>query len=322
MKLSIVIVSWNVSEDIVNCLRSIEGNRPRDDYEVIVVDNASTDGTADILKRDFSDSRLTVNKENRGFSAANNQAIKVAKGQYVLLLNPDTVVHAKALDSLISFLDANEEVGACGPSFLYKDGTYIMPAGNPPTFRSLLHGKTVLRSTGIFRGHYNKLKMRDFDFQKQAEVKLLSGAAAMIRRSVLEEVDMMDESFFLYYEDTDLFLRISKAGWRMVYVPEAVITHIGGRSSAQLSGNKQVLLYKSLFIYLRKHRGKWQTWLFALIFKPGVVIREIVHTFSGAAVFLISILLNSPKRRAKALMKMKKSLVFLWRHSLEFLCKC
>lgn len=322
MKLSIVIVSWNVREHIVNCLRSIEQNHPRDDCEVIVVDNASADDTVDTLRRDFPNTIVIINKANRGFSAANNQAIRVAQGEYILLLNPDTIVHAKALDSLISFLDDNKHVGACGPRFLYKDGTDITPIGSPPTFRSLLHGKTVLRSTGIFKAHYRKLKKREFDFEKQAEAALLSGAAALMRRSVLEEIGLMDENFFLYYEDTDLFSRIAKAGWKMVYVPEAVVTHIGGRSSVQISGHKKILLYKSLFVYLRKHKGRYRTWFFGLVFKPGVIVREIVRMFSGMVLFLTSILLNRPERRTKASLEMRNSWAFLARHSLEFLCRC
>jgi GT2 family glycosyltransferase len=130
---------------------------------------------------------------------------------------------------------------------------------------------------------------------------------------------MMDEGFFLYYEDADLCLRIRKAGWKIVYVPEAVITHIGGTSSEQIPIEKYIMLYKSLFVYLRKHRGRFLTALFSVIFKPGVIIKDILNIFSGTIVFIISILLLNRNKISKSLAKIKRSAVFLVVYSWQFL---
>lgn len=321
MKLSIIVVSWNVRDDIARCLRSIEENRPSCEFEIIVVDNASSDDSVDVLTKDFPDVVTVVNSENRGFAAANNQGIKAAKGEYILLLNPDTIVHAGALDRLIGFLDDNSDIGVCGPKLLNKDGITYHSIGRFPTFRATLHGKTFFRSMGIFRGYHKKLRTNDSSYDRQTDVDQLSGAALLIRRSVIEEVGLMDESFFVYYEDVDLCLRIRKASWRIVYVPGSLITHIGGRSTVQVSASKRIMLYKSLLIYFGKHRGRLATGLFSLVFKPGVIIREILNIFSGTVIYLISILLGNRKKRLKSLAKIENSAVFLGRYSWKFLFK-
>jgi GT2 family glycosyltransferase len=321
MKLSIIIVSWNVKDDLLVCLRSLYENRPQADFETIVVDNASTDGTVDLLKKQFADLILIANTENRGFAAANNQAIKIAKGRYLFLLNPDIITHPQSLDNLIKVLDENPTAGACGPRIIDADGTTHPSVGYVPTFRSLLYGKTFFRSLGIFRSHYKKLTANDFDCDKQADVEQLSGAALMVRRSVIQQIGMMDENFFLYYEDADLCLRIREAGWKILYVPEAVVTHIGGVSSDQIPLAKYIMLYKSLFVYLRKYRGRLATALFGVVFKPGVIIRNILNIFSGTVVLIISILLFNRKRMLKSLTKIKRSAAFLAGYSWRFLFK-
>ena len=127
MKLSIIIVSWNVRDELLDCLRSIEQNRPSHSYEVIIVDNASTDGTIDAVQKDFSEVKSIANTENRGFAAANNDGVEHSRGEYILFLNPDTVLHPHSLDVLIEFMDIHEDAGACGPKLLYSDGT-IQPS--------------------------------------------------------------------------------------------------------------------------------------------------------------------------------------------------
>ena len=321
MNLSIIIVSWNVKEDLGNCLRSIEENKPREEFEIIVVDNASTDGSVDTIKKDFPDVKIIANSENSGFSAANNQAIRTAKGQYIFLLNPDTIVYPNSLDTLITFLDDHTDVGACGPKFLGSDGEVHFSVGYVPTFRSLIYGRTFLRSLGVFRRRHKELTARNFNFERTADVDQLSGAALMVRRPVMEEIGLMDESFFMYYEDVDLCLRIRKAGFKIVYVPESVITHIGGRSSGQVSARRRIMLYRSLFVYFRKHRGRFATGLFGLIFKPGVIIDHILNVISGFFAYLIFTLSFDNRRRLKSQNKIRNSAFFLGKCSWKFLFK-
>ena len=321
MKLSIIVVSWNVKEDLGNCLRSIEENKPREEFEIIGVDNASTDGSVETIKKDFPDVKIIANSDNCGFSAANNQAIRIAKGKYVFLLNPDTIVYPNSLDTLTTFLDEHPDVGACGPKFLDANGQVHSSVGYVPTFRSLLYGRTFLRSLGIFRRRHKELTARNFDFEKSGDVDQLSGAALMVRRSVMEEIGLMDENFFMYYEDVDLCLRIRKTGFRIVYLPDSIITHIGGKSSDQVSARRRIMLYRSMFVYFRKHRGGFLTWLFGLIFKPGVIIDHILNVFSGIVAYLIFTLSFDRRRRLKSKNKLRNSASFLGKYSWEFLFK-
>ena len=321
MKLSVTIVSWNVKEELVNCLRSIEANRPGCEFEIIVADNASTDGTIEAVRKDFPQVRLIINKENRGFSAASNQAIKIAKGEYLFLLNPDTVVHRQSLDTLIRVLDENPDIGACGPKLIDENNIPYRPEGYVPTFRSILYAKTFFRMLGIFRGHYKKLTADNLDYNRQTDAEQLSGSALMVRRSVMEEIGLWDESFFMYYEDVDLCLRIRKAGRRITYVGESVITHLGGKSSSQISAEKRIMLYRSLFIYLRKHKGRQATALFSLIFKPAVIIKDILNLITSFTTYIFSVLIFDRNRQVKSLAKVINSAVFLTRYSWRFLFK-
>jgi hypothetical protein len=296
-------------------------NRPQADFETIVVDNASTDGTVDLLKKQFADVILIANTENRGFAAANNQAIKIAKGRYLFLLNPDTIVRPQSLDNLIKVLDEKPTAGVCGPRLIDADGTTHPSVGYVPTFRSLLYGKTFFRSLGIFRSHYKKVTANKLNYDRQSEVEQLSGAALMVRRSVMQQIGLMDESFFMYYEDVDLCLQIRKAGWQIVYTPTSIITHIGSRSSMQVSAKKRIMLYSSLFAYLRKCRGEFATGMFSLVFKPAVIIKDVLSVFAGLIVYIFSVLTFNRKRQAKSLAKVSKAAVFLGRYSWQFLFK-
>jgi N-acetylglucosaminyl-diphospho-decaprenol L-rhamnosyltransferase len=321
VKLSVIIVSWNVREDLTRCLRSISKNSPACEFEVIVVDNASSDGTAECVRRDFPAITLIANEQNRGFAAANNQAIRIARGEYLFLLNPDTVVHCRSLDNLIKILDENSRAGICAPRILNADGTIYHSVKRIVTFRGVLYAKTFFRYLGIFKTHYNNLRPANFDYDKQAEVEQISGAAILVKRSVIMEIGPMDEDLFLYYEDVDLCLRTREAGWEIIYVPDAVITHTGGMSSEQISADRRIIEHKSLLIYLRKHRGKLATVFFIPLFKTGVIIKELLDIATGAFTYLFSVVSGNSRGRHKSAVKIKESAAFLATHSLEFLLK-
>lgn len=319
MKLSIIIVSWNVKEDLVNCLRSIEKNRPCEQFEVIVVDNASTDDTTETIKRDFPEIILVSNSKNRGFAAANNQGIKRSQGRYLLFLNPDTIIHAGSLDVLVRFMDDNSNVGACGPKLLNADGTTQPSARRFPTFRGALYRHTFLRSLRIFRSEYKKWLMKDFEHDRQMDVDQLMGSALMVRRSVIEQVGDMDESFFMYYEEVDLCYRIKKAGWRTVFVPEAVITHLGGQSAGRIPTKKRMMMLTSMLIFFRKHRGRFATVIFSCVFKPAVILLDITNIVVATVKYVFAaIILNSNKRK-KSAAAIKNSAILLGKYSWRLL---
>ena len=311
MKLSIIIVSWNVRKELTDCIASINNNSPACEYEIIVVDNASSDGSVELIQKEFPQIRIIANSSNLGFATANNQALKIAAGDYILLLNPDTIVHKNSLDSLIKVLEENPDFGMCGPKLIDENAVLYHSIGYIPTFRSILHSKTFFRSLGVFRGHYKKLTAPNFNYDKQGDVEQLSGAALMVRRPLMDKIGGMDEKFFLYYEDVDFCLRIRKAGLKIIYVPSATITHIGGKSSEQVSARKRIILYKSLFIYFRKHKGKFKTQLFGLIFKPAIIFKDIFNLLINLLAYIFSILVFDRSRQAKLLAKIKNSLIFL-----------
>ena len=247
MKLSIVVVSWNVAPLLAGCLRSIPAGADGVAYEVVVVDNASGDGSADRVAQEFPAVRLIRNTENTGFARANNQGISASQGEYVLLLNSDTVVRPGALRGLVDFLDAHPRAGAVGPRLLQAGGTPQPYAfGGDPTPAYLL------------RRGLNRLLLRrplhDWGTERIQAVAWVSAACIMVRRAVIEQAGRLDEHFFMYFEDSEWCLRIRKAGWQVFYDPEVAIEHLGGQSAAQNPGARQGY-YRSLRYFYAKHYG-------------------------------------------------------------------
>jgi GT2 family glycosyltransferase len=321
LKLSIVTVSWNVKEALINCLRSIEENRPCDEYEVIVIDNASKDGTVEAIRRDFPEVKLVINTENRGFAAANNEGIQESRGQYILFLNPDTIVHPCSLDILVKFMDDNADVGACGPKLLNADGTTQPSARRFPTFRGSLYCHTAFRFLGIFRGQYKNWLMKDFDYERSMDVDQLMGAALMVRSSVIGQVGRMDERFFIYYEEVDLCYRIKQAGWRIVFLPQAVIGHLGGQSTAQVPVKRRIIMLTSLLSFFRKHRGRLSTSMFSAVFKSALVLRDICNFVSGILTYIVATLRSDRRRKQNAATIIRQSAIWLGKYSWYILFK-
>ena len=315
MKLSVIIVSWNVRQELLDCLHSIQENPPSYNYEIIVIDNASTDGTVEAIEKIFPVVELVINKNNRGFATANNVGIQKSQGQYILFLNPDTIVHPHSLDTLVKFMDENKDVGACGAKLLNPDGSHQDSIRCFPSFRSALHRHTAFKYIGIFKRDYKKWIMKDHDSNKQMDVEQIMGAALMTRKSIIEQVGQMDEDFFMYYEEVDLCYRIKEAGRRIVYVPESEITHLGGRSAGQIPADKRIMAMTSLLIFFKKHRGKFATGLFACVFKPALVIRDIVDISAGIIKYVFSILIFNRKERKKSADRIKKSIALLSKYS-------
>jgi N-acetylglucosaminyl-diphospho-decaprenol L-rhamnosyltransferase len=246
-ELAIVIASWNVASLLANCLRSIPAGAEGLDYQVIVVDNASSDGSADMVARDFPAVRLIRNTENVGFGKANNQGICAGQGRYVLLLNSDTSVPAGSLTELVRFMDQHPDAGACGPRLLRPDG---MPQpyafGGDPTLGYLL-------VRGLKQVLFHRY-LHDWTTDMVQEVDWVSGACLLVRRQAIEQVGLLDESIFMYFEDNDWCLRIRRAGWKIYYNPQVSIVHIGGQSLAQHPAARHVY-HRSLTYFYAKHYG-------------------------------------------------------------------
>lgn len=253
-KLSIVIVSWNTRELLKSCLDSIFSSLQkikREEIEIWVVDNQSTDGSLEMIHADFQNVNAILSEQNLGFGAGNNLALTKCTAQYILLLNPDTIVRPAALESLVVFLDENAEVGAVGSRLLNPDGT-LQPSCFPfPTltkeFWRLLHLDLFLK--------YGVYDMNSWDITKPQAVQVIQGASLMIRKEVYDQVGGFDESYFMYTEEVDLCYRISRAGWSLYWVPGSQVLHYGGQSTIQAAQDMFLNLYKSKLKFFRKYYG-------------------------------------------------------------------
>ena len=261
--LSIVIVNWNVRELLRKCLASVYENwqLPPDALEIIVVDNASSDGSSDMVRAEFPQAVLFENLENVGFTAGNNQAIKQSRGRYVMLLNPDTEVLGDALKTLICYMDARPEVGVIAPKLLNPDGTVQSSRRRFPTWATAFLESTVLQQSWpdnrVLRDYY----IQDRSDDETQQVDWGVGACLMVRREVIEQVGLLDEGFFMYSEEMDWCYRIKQAGWQIVYLPAAEVIHYGGQSSKQVIAAQHIHFQRSKIRFFRKHHGVVQATL-------------------------------------------------------------
>lgn len=320
MKLSIIIVCWNVRDELLNSLRSILTNPPNCAHEIIVIDNASRDSTVDAVRRQFPAVKLIANNENRGFAAANNQGLELAQGRYILLLNPDTIIKNNAIDTLLDYMEQNTDVGACSPRLVFEDGRTQKTVRCYPSYTGALHRHTFFKYLGIFKPAYNKWLMKDFSYNEPAEVEQVIGAALMMRKEVLDNVGPMDEkNFFMYYEEVDLCYRIKQTGWRVMFIPHAEIIHLAGRSSDQVPVEKTIMAMTSLLRFFKKHRSKFSSTLFNWFFKFTFVLNEIIKLIIHSITYTLGTICFSSKIKSYAADKLRCSaglLKILWQKGL------
>ncbi|MDW8319305.1 MAG: glycosyltransferase family 2 protein [Anaerolineae bacterium] len=300
--LSIIVVNWNTRDLLAGCLESVigaqlsaTGDQPsagdnRSPFtvhrslttEVIVIDNASTDGSAAMVRERFPWARLMQNGENVGFARANNQGIAAASGRYVALLNPDTVVHPGALEALVAFMDEHPAAAACGPRLLNADGT-LQHACHP----MLTPGRELWRLLFLERlWPCATYPMERWDTTTPRPVEVIKGACLVLRRAALDQVGLLDERYFVYTEEVDLCYRLARAGWSLWYVPAAVVTHFGGGSSRQAEEAMYLQLYRSKVQFYRKFGGEARAReakaFLALAYAPRWLVAAPVGLFSAA----------------------------------------
>lgn len=255
--LSVVIVNWNVRGLLQRCLRSILESKPSIiNLQVIVVDNASTDGSVEMIQAEFPNVHLITNTHNRGFPAANNQGIAAAQGRYVFLLNPDTEVVSDALATMVTFADEHPDVGVVGPQLLNPDGSVQSSRRRLPTLATAFFESTWL-SPYAPKSLLRRYQMRDTPDDVTQDVGWVDGAALMARREAIEQVGLMDEGFFMYSEELDWCQRFGEAGWRVVYLPTARILHHRGKSSEQVVAAGHIYFQTSKVHYFRKYHGRF-----------------------------------------------------------------
>ncbi len=258
--ISVIIVNWNVKNFLRSCLMSIYRFTEGVTFEVFVVDNNSSDGSQQMLKNEFPQVNFIANAENLGFARANNQSIKLCTGSYILLLNPDTQLIDNSLRSMKKFMDSREDISAIGCKLIFADGTTQYNCRHFPTvFTDLTEAfylNTLFPKNRIF--NYHRMEYWKHDYLRQIDVPY--GACLLIRRSVIAGVGLMDERFFLYYDEMDWCYRIKKKGGRIFFVPDIKIIHNSSRSSKQIYFQSSRWMIKSKLLFFEKHYG-----IFALI---------------------------------------------------------
>jgi GT2 family glycosyltransferase len=253
---SIIIVNWNTKELLRDCLSSVYEHAGDIDYEIIVIDNASTDGSAEMVKNDFGQVILIENTENRGFAAANNQGMAVAKGRYVLLLNSDTIVLDNAIAKTVRFADENPRAAVTGCRVLNPDRTLQRTCFRFPSILNMLLSSTYLYKLFPKNRFFGREQMTWWDRNDVRQVDVVTGCYMLVRREAIEQVGMMDEGFFIYGEETDWCYRFKNEGWKVMFAPVGQIIHFGGQSTAQRPVAMIVQLRLSILKFMKKHYSR------------------------------------------------------------------
>ncbi len=276
--ISIVIVNYNVSAFLQQCLYSVQKSSVQDiDVEVFVVDNNSIDNSVELVKENFPDVKLIANTDNKGFAYACNQAIRQSTGKYVLLLNPDTIIREDSLKLCKQFMDNNKDVGALGVKMINGKGKFL-----PESKRSLPNAKSsfykIFGLSALFpkSKKFGQYQLKYLDKDEIHSIEVLSGAYMFIRKSVLDEIGLLDENFFMYGEDIDLSYRIIKAGYKNIYFPKTTIIHYKGKSTKKASIKYVKVFYNAMLIFANKHYTGKKQLIFRLFINLAIYFRAFL----------------------------------------------
>lgn len=282
MDLSIVIVNYNTKSILRDCLNSIREHAAGFDYEVIVVDNASSDGSLDMLRQEFSWVKRVASADNSGFAGGNNQGIRVAQGRYIVLLNSDTLLKDNCFKLIIDFLDKREDIGVLGCKILNTNGTFQHSCWRRPGFWSelMLFTKAIVKD---FWDPFTYFKfMKDWNHNSLRDVYCVSGCCLLARKEVFTQAGLLDEDFFMYYEDFEFCERVvKKTKYRVVYFPDASLIHLGQMSANAENFSFVKNCFASIDIYFRKTGRTWMAGLFRLCCK-------VIWAFEAVIFFLLS----------------------------------
>lgn len=277
MKLSVIIVNYNVKHFLEQCLHSVYKASRNTETEIFVVDNNSVDGSEQLIREKFPGVHLIVNKENVGFSKANNQAIRQARGKYILLLNPDTVVEEDTFEKVIAYMDGHPEAGGLGVKMIDGKGNFLPESkrGLPTPWVAFckMFGLSALFPKSKTFGRYH---LSYLDKNEIHEVDVLAGAFMLLRKEALDKTGLLDETFFMYGEDIDLSYRIQKAGYKNIYFPGTTIIHYKGESTKKGSLNYVKVFYNAMIIFARKHFTGGKAGFFAFIIQTAVYLRAFI----------------------------------------------
>lgn len=262
--ISVCIVTYRARDLLRDCLHSLFENTPQAELEVIVVDNGSQDGVAEMLQQEFPGVRFIANERNNGYTRPMNQALQAGRGRFLLQLNPDTLILPHALDALVAFMEAHPAVGICGPKVLNRDRSLQKPCrrgeSRPWAVFTYFTGLAALFPHSRTFGEYLMSYAGENETHPVAGV---SGSCMLIRREVVEQIGYLDERFFAYQEDADFCFRARQAGWQIYYVPQAQIIHYGSLGGSRVHPYRSILeWHKSYYLYYRKNLAKDYFFLF------------------------------------------------------------
>ncbi|OGF45664.1 MAG: hypothetical protein A2452_01415 [Candidatus Firestonebacteria bacterium RIFOXYC2_FULL_39_67] len=272
MDVSIIIVSWNVKEYLQKCIASVYRETVELSFEIFLVDNASKDGSVEMVRREFPEVKIIANSENQGFARANNRALEKCTGEYVLFLNPDTEIKENAIGKLMKFIKADPRAAAAAPKLIYEDGRLQLICMNfPSPFTDLM--ETFHLNVAFPRSRFfNYYEMGLWPHDSTREVDQPAGACLMVKMEVLKKIGFYDERFFMYYDDVDLCYRIKKSGGRIFLVHDILVVHHGCKSSSQNPEGSSRWISESKIKFFRKHYGRTGSFLFGC----NLVMRTII----------------------------------------------
>jgi GT2 family glycosyltransferase len=276
--LSICIVTYQSREILLGCLQSIYVNAPTVSFEVLVVDNGSTDGTAEAVQKEYPQVQRIRNSANLGFARASNQALRQAHGRYLVLLNNDTVLLPGAFDNLLGFASRNPRAGILGPKVLNRDGTLQKQCRRsfalPWDLFCYFTGLSALFPRSSFFARY-LMTYKGEDETHEADA--VSGSCLLIRREAMEAIGLLDERFFAYQEDADYCFRARQAGWRVFYVPSAQVVHFGGQGGSRVHPYRSIYeWHRSYFLYYRKNLATRYFFLFNWFYYLGMALKLLL----------------------------------------------
>ncbi|KAF0237820.1 MAG: hypothetical protein FD181_1583 [Prolixibacteraceae bacterium] len=280
MKLSVIIVNYNVKHFLEQCLHSVYRAAEGIETEIFVVDNNSVDGSAQLIREKFPGLHFIENKENIGFSRANNQAVRKAKGEYILLLNPDTVVEENTFAKVTVFMDQHPEAGGLGVKMIDGKGNFLpeskrgLPTPWVAFYKMFGLAKLFPKSRKFGKYHLSYLNPNEIH-----EIEILAGAFMLLRKKALDKVGLLDEAFFMYGEDIDLSYRIIQGGYKNYYFPETTIIHYKGESTKKGSLNYVKVFYNAMIIFARKHFSGGKAGIFAFIIHLAIYFRALISVF-------------------------------------------
>jgi GT2 family glycosyltransferase len=287
--LSVIIVNWNTKDLLCQCIDSLTHTLREFDTEVFVVDNGSTDGSASAVREKFPGVRLVENRSNTGFARANNQAISLSTGEYLLFLNPDTQVKDEAISRMLFFMKGHEKAGLAGAQLLNADGSKQNSIANFPSLATELLNKSLLRF--LFP---EKFPGKETNYAGPIEVDSVIGACMLLRREAIGQVGLLDEGFFLFWEETDWCYRMRKAGWKIYHIPYAEVLHFQGKSAEVEKAKAKIEYYRSRYHYFRKNKGTFQS----CVLLVGLITKLSAQLFF-ATIVCICTLFTAKKWRTK-----------------------